>query len=203
MFCINCGNQLSQGAVFCNNCGAKAGTAAGAGATTAAAPTRDHMTRLIHIGLQNKRILYGILAVLLLFVAVLAISQLGSRTEVQGTWAAGTTTITFSGNRYTVTWYEDHHVSTGWYPIEVGSTVSLRGTYPFGIGPRVPSGTALTAVRANFFGDTRVRYEASGTFSIIDGRIEFLCSDSEGIGIADYQTTANTLELNGRLLQRQ
>ena len=152
-----------------------------------------------------------ILLVFILALGLVACGAGGDTRELQGQWnleirssqvpqsEATAHLVTFNRNQFTAVWYEWIGFWGGGPPI--GSyTNSIRTEDPFQIfGSRQLDGRVISSGSAG----ATLRFEVAGTFTVSDGRIEFLPSDEGVPGIADFQVTENTLELNEVLLIRQ
>ena len=143
---------------------------------------------------------------------------------LEGEWVApgrhnpeDTTQISFNGANYTLSWTSSEWWESGGGngPINgyivydtvsaptlptVGDVQRKDYLHPLGFG-RV----SVYGVIADVSDDNRVitHKEISGTFSITENRIEFLCEDGNVAGVADIQHTENTLTIGGVRFTRQ
>ena len=137
---------------------------------------------------MKKRIVALLLVVINLSLLLTACGG-GSDNRPSGRWRTGAdATIEFSGNNFTET-FESSRVNLvrGLFPSGEYSREFIREDSVRGVG-----GTGLIRV---------YRYEATGTFTISDNRIEFV-SSSGAVEVFDFARTENTIDIGSRRFTR-
>ena len=217
MFCTNCGKAMSQGDVFCVECGTKA---------EQAEVTVQAQQVQTPVGVANtphpsaakksnaKKIAIGAVVVILVLIFVLPFGDSGPLARdphgLNGRWEDDRgMVLEFAGNRVVQMRYSEWMTS---FPITIDD-IRAGGYYlflpsPFGgymrahqsPGNRDVSGYEILSqelhIRYNDVWVTEIRRAyGEGTFSISDDRIEIVWQDNRGIQVDNFARTENTINI--------
>ena len=137
------------------------------------------------------------------------------QTELEGTWAREETwvregianiEVAFQRSQFTMAWEETKNMAGGSRGRE-GDVVGSRGGWPFGpwnVYVDTDSSVLTEDDSAGQFFRRSLRHELTGTFSITDDRIEFLCHEGTVIRVEHFSDlTPNTVTIGNIQLIRQ
>ena len=193
MFCTKCGKQLDEENVkFCSGCGAETKVFR----EESTSVTTNPQTDAARTPKNKKAILIALCAVVVVVIAAVLIFRTSG--GLSGTWVGENNTITFSRNRATIEQRVTHHADVGWSTSGVAGNRNNSRT-------RIAFFESVEFVRYFVPGSTHIRTYRGivrGTYSISDGRIEFVLSGGEII-VHNFSRTENTMTIGGQRFTRQ